>query len=933
MSVPTTMETARQLVLTLLRGTDTPTRQEIRHNTDLVASMLRGDRGVTFDEEALVRDVEAACNVWIDTATTLEDPRGHEVWLPERRAHIEWRFWRRYRRYLEEVDEMAPQAVRRLDEITDQTLGLLENPGRPGGWDRRGMVVGQVQSGKTANYTGLICKAADAGYRLIIVLAGSHNNLRSQTQMRLDKGVLGFDTKRGRDYDPGNARIGVGDLPGVELYRVHTVTQATERGDFNLRVARQAIIMFGGAEPVLLVVKKNQSILKNLIRWATFIQQQRDPQSGRSQVRGVPLLVIDDEADNASINTKAIPLDERGLPLDDYDPTKINGLIRRLLHSFEQSAYLGYTATPFANIFIPQGVDSVEHGEDLFPRSFIINLPVPSNYLGPARVFGLQADVAAALEHEAGLPIIRPIDDQGGWVPDDHRYGHIPGPLPPSLKQAIRSFLLVCAVRTLRGQESKHSSMLIHVTRFTSVQKRVVEQVKDELAVLQRRLDIGDGKAPGQLLDELRELWETDFRPTTAAFPDAFKDITAKALTWAELADALPDAAGRIQVLEINGTARDVLAYDEHEKDGLHCIAVGGDKLSRGLTLEGLSVSYYLRASRMYDTLMQMGRWFGYRPGYADLCRLYTTTELTGWYRDITAASEELRGEFDQMAAMGETPEEYGLRVKSHPDGLMITAAAKMRHGTSVWVSFSAAISETVVFDTRRAISERNLRVTGQLLHSLGAPLPPQERPREDSFGGPLWRTGNAEDIVAFLETFETHPTARKARGAVLAKYINGRIAAGELGEWMVGLASGNGDSATVGEQNISLVRRTALAADTMLTDRYRIRRLVSPRDEASDLDVEEMARALAHTRETWAANRGRSRRTMPPDNPSGQAIRRVRSARRGLLLLYPLDPTEVDPGGLPIIGFAVSFPESTGASAVEYVVNNTYWQQEFGDQ
>ena len=262
------------------------------------------------------------------------------------------------------------------------------------------MVVGQVQSGKTANYIGLICKAADAGYRLFIVLAGSHNSLRSQTQLRVDLGFLGFDTQQRRLFDQNNTRIGVGTL-AYPMKVAHSLTTSLENGDFNLKVARQANVMVGGRDPVVLVVKKNASVLRNLINWATVIRQETDPISGKSIVRDVPLLIIDDEADNASINTRNI-IDESGQLDPDQDPTRINALIRTLLQSFEKSAYVGYTATPFANIFIPEAFESTRFGEELFPRSFIIHVPTPSNYISPSRVFGTMLE-----GEEPSLPIIR----------------------------------------------------------------------------------------------------------------------------------------------------------------------------------------------------------------------------------------------------------------------------------------------------------------------------------------------------------------------------------------------------------------------------------------------------------------------------------------------------------------------------------------------
>ena len=243
-------------------------------------------------------------------------------------------------------------------------------------------------------------KAVDAGYKLIIILAGLHKSLRSQTQLRFDEGFLGFDTQRNLAYDTQNLRMGVGKLPTMEALIAHSLTSSADGGDFNRKIANQVGVRPGGNDPILLVVKKHKSILDNLLTWVQSVSGDLDATTGRRIVRNVPLLLIDDEADNASVNTNPIPVDENGKPLDDYDVTAINGGIRKILDAFEKSAYVGYTATPFANIFIyPEG-NTDEHGEDLFPRSFIINLPTPSNYVGPARVFGIEAAPEAGIQQK-----------------------------------------------------------------------------------------------------------------------------------------------------------------------------------------------------------------------------------------------------------------------------------------------------------------------------------------------------------------------------------------------------------------------------------------------------------------------------------------------------------------------------------------------------
>jgi Z1 domain len=914
------------VALQLLDGEDAPTSETILDTICSVVEMFRKKKQFAdaeiVDINRLVKEVETLCNVYVPSVSTLDDPRGHDEWLLSRRGEIEWKFWERYQRYLNEEIKMPPQAIRRLDDVTNQLLSRLESPLRQGSWDRRGMVVGQVQSGKTSNYMALICKAADAGYKLIVVLAGLHNSLRSQTQLRLDEGFLGFDTQKRGLFDPNNVRLGVGRLTGAKLYHVHSLTNSADKGgDFSLNVANQANVMIGGGDPVLLVVKKNYSVLKNLLKWSTILQSSSQGGS-RSQVHGVPLLLIDDEADNASINTNPSP-DDSSDSDEDLDPTKINGLIRKLLNSFEQSAYIGYTATPFANIFIADKITNKEFGEDLFPRSFIVNLQPPSNYFGPAKLFGLATDPIVSQETASGLPLIRIVNDYEEWIPDKHKKGHQPETLPQSVQQAIKAFILTCAIRRVRGQINAHNSMLVHVTRFTAVQGIVAEQVEEELSFLQKRLRYGDGYASDQVMDEFKILWNTDFELTMQKFSES--DLIP--VSWDQAKEELHTAASKIEVRKINGTAKDTLQYVEH-KDGLSVICIGGDKLSRGLTLEGLSISYYLRATTMYDTLMQMGRWFGYRTGYTDLCRLYSTSTLIGWYRDITAADEELRQMFEDMAAQDKTPEDYGLGVRKHPDGLMITAAAKMRNGQKVKLSYSQSIVETVVFFNDDKISQQNLLATEQLIRDIDT----RYHRKEDIRGNYLWDAVDGEAIVDFLTDYTTNKAARTVRSSLLNKYIRSRMTDNELISWTVALISPEGNDISnvfpdIPDLTVRLAKRTCIS--DLSDPRYRIRRLVSPQDEWIDFSNEELHQAVQETQRIWKEDPGKSKRTEPPIYPSGPVVRRTRPHKRGLLILYILAYDSKTPS-VPIPGFAISFPESKRgeASTIEYMVNNVFLQE-----
>ncbi len=423
------IQTAIRTIRTLLPASGSVTLEQI---TAAVDTALMIPQYSELSRELLIREIQSLYNIRLDDFRVIEARR--QPWISERKSSITFNFWNRYRDYLTVEKNYSETVVNQLDRLTDRTLDGLFDPIVNGIIDKKGLVVGQVQSGKTSNYTGLICKAADSGYKLIIVLAGVHNNLRSQTQLRLDEGFLGFDTQHERAFRENNLWIGVGRIDQNSI--AHSLTSSLS--DFSAGAANAIGINFNTNEPIIAVVKKNGRILDRLLQW---LSAQAIDVDGRRVIRNKSLLLIDDEADNASINTR---------PEND-GTTRINGLIRDIIRLFDKSGYVGYTATPFANIFIPIADD------ELFPRDFIINLPAPSNYIGPDKVFGFQLveydDVS-----ETVLPIVRRVDDFNNFVPNGHRNGdELPSDAPPSLMLAIKCFILTCAVRRLRGQEAVHN--------------------------------------------------------------------------------------------------------------------------------------------------------------------------------------------------------------------------------------------------------------------------------------------------------------------------------------------------------------------------------------------------------------------------------------------------------------------------------------------
>lgn len=906
---------AQTIAAALLPNNEAVNEHQIREAVLRASTLI----SLTNEEvESLIRNLQASYTVSVGIAGTLDDNRNHIEWLAERREEIDWKAWERYRRYLQDVKQFPLPVVNRLDDVTDQILMRFEDPKRPGAWDRRGMVVGHVQSGKTANYTGLINKAIDAGYKIVVVLTGMDDALRSQTQVRLDEGVIGYDTRKRMAIDQTSSRIGVGRVSGASVVTINSLTSSEQKGDFKKTVAQSLGVNPGGKDPILLVVKKNKSILNNLIAWITSFDARIDEKNIKV-LYNIPLLVIDDECDFASVNTN------RNDP--DVEPTAINRCVRKLLRSFDQSAYVGYTATPFANIFIaPDSLSDEEFGENLFPRDFIVSLKRSSDYVGATKVFGIDEDPTTGIDELEGLPILRPIEDQEQWLDPHHKNGHqIGSTLPPSLRKAIRSFILVCAARAQRGQEREHNSMLIHVTRFVNVQKDITREISDEVGLLRQRIKYGDGEQSIKVMDELRLLWETDFKETTKGIED-YQD---KYVTWKQIAPHIQTAVSKINVRMVNGLSQEALEYFDQE--GISVIAVGGSKLSRGLTLEGLSVSYYLRTSKMYDTLMQMGRWFGFRPGYLDLCRLYTTNELKEWYRETALASEDLLMQFDEMALTGGTPSDFGLRVRTSSSELLVTRAGAMRDGTRMKMTFSGDITETIKFKRDKETVESNLNAVANLIRDLDAHSASLKKNQKQ-----VWTEIPSRVVLDFLSKYQTHPDNYKVNKKLIADYISARNrdTPPELEEWTVAIIKGPNQGFAISQYEFGHIQRKDL---TPTSPDFTIKRLVSPVDERIDLDATQTEEAMRQTRFMFDSGLLKTKDNNPPTEVSGRAVRAVRPPSNGVLLVYLIQPSELslEASAKPYIGIALSFPRSAlgEASAIDYFANAVYREYEMGEE
>lgn len=880
----------RDIMIALLASETSVTREFIRGKVDTFSALF-GENITSAEKDELVKYLESQFDVTMHIGAVIQEE--FEPWLESARASIEPYFWDRYKRLLQKKG-FGLRVIPKLDQITDKILGLLENPLKQGAWERKGMVVGHVQSGKTANYTGLICKAADAGYRLIIVIAGTQNNLRSQTQARIDEGFVGRDSSRLLRTDPGiNRYIGAGRYD----HRNIPITLTNTSSDFNKRTAETSGLGLGDVnKPIILVIKKNYNTLENLIAWLKEHNAITD-----TGIEHHPMLMIDDEADNASINTSKDP----------DESTRINSLIRETLKLFHKHCYIGYTATPFANIFIDPDSEEEMLGGDLFPRDFIVSLDAPDNYVGPEKIFGENSD----------LDIIRYINDYEDLLPIRHKIDHVITDLPSSLYQALFAFILVVAVRLLRGQIKKHNSMLVNISRFTNIQSQVRNILHEYLQKLIQQIRFNyakpvDDALENPLMRKLYEHWK--------------KEFGEEEFSWDEIQSVLLDAAAPVNIIEINSRSSDTLDYENYKKDGLNVIAVGGFSLSRGLTLEGLSVSYFLRNSIMYDTLMQMGRWFGYRPGYEDLCRVFMPSLAAGWYAHISEATEELKAELREMELADLTPKDFGLKVRSHPDSLIVTARNKMRTGEKVirLIDLSKKLIETdKLFRSRTEIKQnRNL-----LLNFIGK-LKKIKSPQFTEAKNYLWKNVSSELVTEFLSGYRNHPASIRTSTIPVVEYINKRKG-DELEKWDVAIINKDGvensdkeqlSGIAVGCQDRSAGMRSEQPSDCIIVGKKA--RVGSIRDEREGLSHSEIEKAEQLFKEE--------------PNPkakeiTGRYYRKVRP--RPLLMIHLLNIfDEAKSGQKPdhkgIVAYGISFPESrVKDSPVQYVVNTTWWKTEYG--
>lgn len=889
--VNTNLSLFKTLVLTHFRDEVNPTEEYIERIVNTIKSVPLlwggGDIPAQYIKDLII-EVKEKYGVRMDPGHFLDNNDAEFIeWLNERTVDMDWYYWKRYKQLL--VEQGLPRDIISMtEERIKNTLSRLGDPLLKSSWDRRGMVVGSVQSGKTANYIGLAAMAADSGYKVIIIIAGIHTNLRNQTQERVDKGLIGRDSSL--LFGPkSNGKVGAQDhIVGVgHIDSSRYPTSFTNKyKDFDRgKVGFNEQLDPTRKEPVIFVIKKNPSTLLNLITWL-----RKNSQGSRHKIE-LPLLLIDDEADNASINI-AYRKDEI---------SRINGQIRELLGLFSKSSYVGYTATPFANIFIDP--ESVGDNDDLFPRDFIVSLEPPSNYLGPERIFLSQVDTN---------PWLREINDWEGFLDPRHKIDFEPCHLADSLRESIRYFLLVVAIRHVRGDDDKDNSMLINVSRFQGVQNKLKYRVEDYLDEL-RNAVTSYAHLPC-------EAWSDDatMKSIHKTFNSECGNLAEK---WEDILKILPAVARLIKTKVINSRSPDRLEYRGPKTPPLSVIAIGGLSLSRGLTLEGLSVSYFLRNSIMYDTLMQMGRWFGYRPKYEDLCRVWMTDDAIGWYQHIAESTQELKDEFLRMEQNNMSPSKFGLCVRTNPDTLIITAVNKMGAASKSIrsISLDERFIETHTLHSAPNITDSNLLCFSDFYEGIASKSSKViSIQQHNGFWGSLIVDVDCSSVLSLISRFKVHPASTIAFGEPLQKYISKRLD-GELKYWDVFIASKLGGrlvSNVFAGLDIGMQQRT-IGKD--LDNAY----TVGSRQKVSGRGIEKVGLS-EHQVEEIEKDAGSS-------SFSDKRYRQVKG-RKPLLILHLLELQRKDNDSWtegPMPAWSVSLPATALQERTEEYLVNPIWLQE----
>jgi hypothetical protein len=901
-------------------------------------------------------------------------------WLDdERQTSIGWKndeeiktYRQRYFRYLKKYKNRSTED---LDKTESSTLRVLQNIGNPHGKDEyrsRGLVIGPVQGGKTEHFNGVVASAFDAGYHLVIVLSGIMEDLRKQTHKRIINDVLGrtenakkFGATLIENFGPQQ-----GHKKGVD----HITVLTNSANDFNISAGNTDHDL--STSKTLIICKKNGGILKRVLLYLAN-------QAGSNNDE-IPILIIDDEADNASLNNNSL----RGETL----ASLINKRIRAILKLFSKSAYIGYTASPFANIlqhrernreveFDRINVNGTNQDfkvcDGLFPTNFIELITPPPTYIGLKHLFRTNEDSTKKIEpifgkiitdeleifprrvdRETGCPITErnetdEMKRKSRAATKDDMY---PKELPESLKDAVYCFILATAIRKTRVKSMQetdfhqpHNTMLIHVSRFINWQTETKKLIANLVSRISERLHHEPRNRSNGIYEILERKFDSYFASSMTVgmrefLDDNYLDDYMSPVTFDNIKSLLPSTVDEIECVALNSYTKDSLEYDsltnEQSKSPKTYIAIGGNRLSRGFTLEGLSICYFIRDSNFADTLLQMGRWFGYRIGYLDCCKLFLTEDAIDKFNSISLTVEDLEDEIDDLSRDSSgSPDKYALKVATHPRVIKLTRPSILRNTNNRRISFSNQLEQSYKFiiksdSVAKAYSSVSTLITRESNNF-------QYEELSKMF---VYRKATSEFAQELIESDRTY---KDFPGPEMVNYIQKCNKLNKLTDWTIAIKrTGAGQKINpedfgLAGQEINTIRRH------ISTQKHRKDEAINDLKENSlfkaggrnaNISQKNDMKVVTNDANKIEAAEARFRAENPEKNLSEKVYRHLLTPEQGIIIVYLIDSTQIFMNGEdgqpipelestkeglnlknPLIGLVIGFPKIDDSPSIEY--------------
>ena len=730
------------------------------------------------------------CSYQSPKIDSLVDP-DHEKWLEKKVPDIKWNQWNVYSNYLKTEKKFNDDSIKAIGELADKIIDRLEDPERESEIKVKGLLMGEVQSGKTGTYMSVLHKAADVGWRFIIVLSGLTDDLRFQTQQRINSDFIGYTLSSRTDRQNCGIRAVSKkyDYIGFEPLTTSHEDFAQSKLSKNIEDRKDRLY--------IAVCKKNSQILKNLLKWLGADPKNPETNADRREIaKKIPCLIVDDEADQASPNTKKA----------EQEFTAVNGAIRNLLNFFNKSAYLAVTATPYANIFInPQFDYTKEKYElpDLFPKNFIFVKNTPVGYTGVHQLFGadefdeeteadnfknkLEEKVVITIDHTDEEIFRKPLKK------DD-----IIEKLPPSLVTSLRYYFCCCVFKEITIDS--HVSMLAHIDyrkeHHKTISGLITEFYENEFNAIKLECGLSEFELENNArFRAYKEIWEKScFSKSASLKTDTFESLSSK--TFKEVwKNHLIKAIEKIRIETINSDYKgEKLAdiYDKYKNSKL--ILVGGYALSRGITIEGLCVTYLARKSATIDTLLQMGRFFGFRGYDIKIMKIWLSQNIKEMFEEADLAQQEFIQQVRIMNDHDQTPSSFGFKIHQSPAYLKLRIAArnKMYHSKDLVLDANIAgyplQSAKLPFETD--LLEKNRRVVCAFIDDLNNNFSVTNI-KNEIYSDFVWRNVDSQRISKLISDFTAYGYG-DINSATIADHILEKL---KNEKWVVTVISNKNES------------------------------------------------------------------------------------------------------------------------------------------